>query len=137
MILENSCCICKGSLIKNFSGLILQKYTVSYFKCEDCGFIQTEKPYWLIEAYQSAITDLDIGLICRNLQFSEILEKILLNNSIDPNRKFIDYGGGYGMFDRLMRDKGFDFYRQDIHCQNLFAMHFDVTDIKINNRSNC
>jgi len=34
------------------------------------------------------------------------------------------------MFVRLMRDKGFDFYRQDIHCQNLFARHFDVTDIK-------
>ena len=126
----NSCKICTGKLLEIFSGLILQQYNVIYFKCEDCGFIQTEPPYWLKEAYQSAITDLDIGLINRNIQFAEILEKILLNNSITPNGKFIDYGGGYGMFVRLMRDKGFDFYRQDMHCQNLFARHFDVTGIK-------
>lgn len=130
MIQENSCKICTGKSLAIFSALILQQYNVIYFKCEDCGFIQTEKPYWLGEAYRTAITDLDIGLIYRNIQFAEILEKILLNNSISPNGKFIDYGGGYGMFVRLMRDKGFDFYRQDIHCQNLFARHFDVTDIK-------
>ena len=35
------------------------------------------------------------------------------------------------MFVRIMRDKGFNFYRQDIHCQNLFAKHFDISNIKI------
>ncbi|MFD2571258.1 class I SAM-dependent methyltransferase [Spirosoma soli] len=42
--------------------------------------------------------------------------------------RFIDYGGGYGMFVRMMRDSGYDFYRQDIYCQNLFAESFDIAD---------
>lgn len=130
MILHNLCNICGGRRSKPFSALILQKYNADYFKCESCGFIQTENPYWLKEAYRSAITDIDVGLIYRNIQFSGIVENILLKHDINPNGKFIDYGGGYGMFVRLMRDKGFDFYRQDIHCQNLFAKYFDITDIK-------
>ncbi|HTB07767.1 MAG TPA: class I SAM-dependent methyltransferase, partial [Bacteroidia bacterium] len=40
----------------------------------------------------------------------------------------IDYGGGYGLFVRMMRDKGFQFYRYDTYCQNLFALHFDFKD---------
>lgn len=88
-------------------------------------------PYWLGESYQTAITDLDLGLIYRNIQLSEILESLLLKDIVDQNGKFLDYGGGYGMFVRIMRDKGFNFYRQDIHCQNLFAKHFDISNIKI------
>jgi hypothetical protein len=124
------CKICGSAVKKIFDSVVLGQYEVNYYQCLDCQFIQTESPFWLEEAYQSAITDLDIGLIYRNIKFADILEKILLTNSIDPNRKFIDYGGGYGMFVRLMRDKGFDFYRQDIHCPNLFARYFDITDIK-------
>jgi hypothetical protein len=33
-----------------------------------------------------------------------------------------------------MRDKGFDFYRQDIYCQNLFAQYFDISDLPIDER---
>lgn len=125
-----TCNICESVSSEVFKAKVLNQYTVAYFKCANCQFIQTATPYWLTEAYQSAITDLDIGLVYRNNQFSEIVEHLLLNNGIDPNGKFIDYGGGYGMFVRLMRDKGFDYYRQDIHCENLFARYFDLTDIK-------
>ncbi|MEO6303495.1 MAG: class I SAM-dependent methyltransferase, partial [Bacteroidia bacterium] len=41
----------------------------------------------------------------------------------------MDYGGGYGMFTRLMRDKGFDFYWHDDYCENLFANGFEA-DLK-------
>lgn len=125
-----NCRICQSISIEVFKAKVLNQYTVTYSQCPNCGFIQTETPYWLKEAYQSAITDLDIGLIYRNNHFSNVVESILLNNSLNSNGKFIDYGGGYGMFVRLMRDKGFDYYRQDIHCQNLFAKYFDITDIK-------
>lgn len=127
---EVSCNICQGPSRSIFTALILLKYQSYYFECENCGFVQTEKPYWLTEAYQSAITDLDIGLINRNVRFSDILENLLLKGIVNPGGPFVDYGGGYGMFVRLMRDKGFEFYRQDIYCQNLFAKHFDISDIK-------
>lgn len=123
------CKICNSISSEVFKAKVLNKYIVSYLQCSNCNFIQTEIPFWLSEAYQSAITDLDIGLIYRNINFSNVVESILLKNNIDSRGKYIDYGGGYGIFVRLMRDKGFDYYRQDIHCQNLFARYFDITDI--------
>ena len=57
------CKIC-GSEASSFdSARILRKYDVDYFECPYCGFIQTEEPYWLTEAYSSAITSSDIGLV--------------------------------------------------------------------------
>lgn len=107
---------------------VLKKYKVNYYKCTQCNFIQTETPYWLNEAYSNAITSLDIGLIGRNNMLSNIVAA-LIKSQFDPNAKFLDYGGGYGIFVRLMRDKGFNFYRQDIYCDNLFARNFDITDL--------
>ena len=100
---------------------------MSYFQCSNCDFIQTERPYWLSEAYSSAITALDIGLIERNLLLAPKLET-LIRLFFKSDCKFIDYGGGYGMLVRMMRDRGLDFYRQDIYCENIFAKNFDVTD---------
>lgn len=121
------CLICGCSSESLFYTKILNKYDCQYYKCSHCGFIQTEKPYWLEEAYSSAITCLDIGLISRNIYMSKIVERIILNN-FNLNGVFLDYAGGYGMFVRIMRDKGFDFYRQDKFCENIFASSFDLRD---------
>ena len=127
------CNICKNEASILFNDLVLNKYKVDYFKCSNCGFIQTEKPYWLNEAYGNAITDLDIGLVSRNLIYSDLLEKIIKNN-FNYKGKFLDYAGGYGLFVRLMRDKGFDFYWEDKYCKNIFAKNFDVHGLKKKNR---
>jgi 2-polyprenyl-3-methyl-5-hydroxy-6-metoxy-1,4-benzoquinol methylase len=34
----------------------------------------------------------------------------------------------------MMRDKGYNFYRHDIFCKNLFANHFDISDLPDNNK---
>lgn len=114
-----------------FSAKVLKKYDVKNYQCPKCDFIQTENPYWLKEAYSSAITKLDIGLIERNNSLVTIVDWII-KIYFDYNAKFLDYAGGYGMFVRLMRDRGFDYYRQDIYCQNMFANKFDVTDLPNN-----
>ena len=123
------CKICQKATKCIFETDVLNRYKAKYFKCLNCGFIQTEKPYWLEEAYKSAITDLDLGLISRNIFFSEIINKIILN-TFSHNSKFLDYAGGCGIFTRLMRDKGLNFYREDKYCTNLFAKTFDVKDLK-------
>lgn len=125
---ETVCKICSGHTNLIFKTPVLNKHDVAYYKCGACGFIQTEEPYWLEEAYNSAITSLDIGLAGRNIEFSGIVEDILKKH-FNTSSQFIDYGGGYGLFVRLMRDKGFDFYRQDYFCENIFAKHFDISDI--------
>jgi hypothetical protein len=116
-----------------FTTSVLNKYNVQYFECLDTGFIQTEEPFWLEEAYSSAITKLDIGLPQRNVTLSERTAKII-SSSFDPQQYFLDYAGGYGMFTRMMRDKGFKFYHTDVYCQNLFAEYFDLKDSPANAR---
>jgi hypothetical protein len=97
---------------------MLGKYEAKYYQCSDCQFIQTEEPFWLEEAYKDAITKLDIGLVYRNENITPIISTII-QLLFSKSKRFIDYGGGYGLFVRMMRDRGFDFYRQDIYCENL------------------
>lgn len=104
---------------------LLGKYDVEYFRCPHCGLIQTEKPYWLDEAYTSAITEQDLGSVNRAVTNARFAKTLILSN-FDCNAKFIDYGGGYGIFVRMMRDAGFDFYRYDTYCENLFAKGYDA-----------
>lgn len=117
-----------GETEKIFIATILNKYNVGYFKCKETGFIQTEEPFWLEEAYSSAITKLDIGLASRNEELRDKTVKILFEN-FDTSKKFLDYSGGYGLFTRMMRDKGFDFYHTDPYCKNIFAEFFDLADL--------
>lgn len=127
---KEKCKICGSKNNLLFSGKILNKYEISYFQCPNCGFIQTEEPYWLDESYSSAITDLDIGYVSRNMMYNDFVSSFILNNKqFDDCGRFLDYGGGYGLFVRMMRDKGFDFYREDKYCDNFFAKHFDLKDI--------
>lgn len=115
------CKICGTESSLYDSATILNKYNVQYFRCPHCGFIQTEEPYWLPEVYTSAITSSDIGLIQRNVSLSRILDVILRAWNVLANNTFLDYGGGYGMFVRMMRDRGWSFEWYDEYCTNLFA----------------
>lgn len=126
MIIE--CKICNARADRIFFGKVLGKYNVSYHQCLECQFIQTEPPYWLSEAYSDAITDLDVGLVSRNIMLAQRVQDIILS-SFKKDPTFLDYAGGYGLFVRLMRDRGFDFYREDIYCENIFAQNYDITDL--------
>jgi hypothetical protein len=121
------CKICSGGTKKVFTKTVLKKYEAGYFKCSSCGFVQTSEPVWIEEAYSSAITSLDIGLLQRNNQFCSDVSAII-DACFPESKNMLDYAGGYGVFVRLMRDKGYNFYRQDPFCENLFAKHFDITD---------
>ena len=107
-----------------FSATILGRHEVKYYYCGECGLLNTEKPYWLEEAYQEAIADTDTGLVSRNIANSAWLGAILESLAIDKG-KFLDVAGGYGMLARLMRDRGFDCYTTDKYCPNLFAKTFE------------
>lgn len=103
---------------------VLKKYRAQYFRCEMCGFIQAETPYWLEEAYSSAIASQDVGIVQRNLLNCELTSAVL--NLLFPNlSSAIDYGAGHGMFVRLMRDRGFNFYWSDLHATNDYARGFE------------
>ncbi|WP_293078976.1 methyltransferase domain-containing protein [Okeania sp. SIO3B5] len=113
------CKVCGSISYKFDNAKVLNKYNVDYFQCSNCGFVQTENPYWLGEAYTEAIASSDVGLVSRNQNFSLITENLILN-FFNTDGKFLDYGCGYGLFVRMMRDLGLDFYGYDKHCQNIF-----------------
>ncbi len=125
------CKICNNETYKIFNCLLLGKYDVGYYSCNNCDFIQTEEPYWLDEAYSlGAISALDVGIMSRNLLLTNKTEIILKKLFTDFTMfSGIDYGGGEGIFVRLMRDKGFNFYRQDLYAENLYARYFDIKDL--------
>jgi len=118
------CPICSSKRRELFQATLLRKYEVHYFLCETCGLIQTEQPYWLNEAYSSAIADADTGLVSRNLEIARKLAG-LLYFSFNPNAQFLEAAGGYGLLTRVMRDRGFDFRWHDPYCENIFARGFE------------
>lgn len=117
------CKICDAETVVFGSALVLSKYQVTYFQCTDCGFVQTEEPYWLDEAYSEAVSVYDLGSVNRAIVNSAITEKFILKY-FECNSHFLDYGAGYGIFVRRMRDLGFNFSWNDKYCQNLFAKRF-------------
>ena len=129
-----NCKICGNNSAPIFTKKVLAKYDVTYYKCNTCCFIQTEEPYWLNESYSNAINASDIGLISRNVVFSEIVTSLFKVCKFNTTAKYLDYGGGYGMFVRLMRNNGFNFYWSDEYCENLYATKFKAIDLPVNER---
>jgi hypothetical protein len=107
-----------------FVTTVLGKHAVRYYRCVDTGFIQTEEPYWLQEAYAAVICPLDVGYMSRSIDMSRLTAGGIARY-FDANKRFLDYGGGSGVLARLMRDAGYDFFRCDPYCANLFAPYFD------------
>lgn len=119
------CKICDSTAVFFETATVLGKYPAAFYRCSKCGLVQAEKPFWLSEAYRDPITSSDIGYVSRNVHTSKAA-KACISILFDRAGKFVDYGGGYGLFVRLMRDKGFDFFLYDPYCQNLFAKGFDA-----------
>jgi hypothetical protein len=126
-----NCKICGNTSIKIFCRKILGKYDVDYFQCSSCGFIQTEEPYWLEESYRMPITTEDTGIIKRNILLAKRTSTILFF-MFDKKGCYLDYGGGYGLFVRIMRDYGFNFYWSDPFTENLFARGFEYDAVHTN-----
>lgn len=120
------CKICESNLSKVFTGRLLNKYDVSFYSCPGCFNLSTEKAYWLPEAYQNPINESDLGLLGRNVFLSKIVSILCFFNS--KKNTYLDYAGGYGVFTRLMRDVGFDFYWNDEYTTNLFSKGFGLKE---------
>ena len=120
------CGICAAGSEHFATGKILNRYNVGFFRCTACGFVQTETPYWLEESYAEAINRADVGLFRRNLRQARVV-KAVISAIFQSGGRFIDFGGGYGLLVRLMRDTGFNFYRWDAHCENMFARGFEAS----------
>ena len=118
------CRVCAEPAEEFDRALVLRRHEVQYLRCAGCGFIQTEEPYWLEEAYSSAIARQDVGILGRNLR-NEQLTAAVLNLLYPQATQLVDYGAGHGIFVRLMRDRGFPFVWNDLYASNDYARGFE------------
>jgi len=121
-----SCPICTESMKPIFTSLVLKKYSANYEVCNGCGFLRAHEPHWLEEAYSSAIARADSGLVARNISLcSKVAGTLYWVIGERGEGVYLDAAGGYGVFTRLMRDMGFDFYWADKYCNNLMSSGFE------------
>jgi len=122
------CNICDGEMSLKFRARIMSRYDIAYYLCAACGYLCTEKPYWLAEAYSDSIPASDTGILARNRDVAKRLAALLyfvLGHR--GQARWLDVAGGYGILTRLMRDYGFDFYWSDLYSKNVFARGFELS----------
>ena len=123
---SDRCRLCGSSTHFVFCQRVLHKHDVCYARCPACDLIQSENPWWLGEAYTSAITSFDTGAIARNLRCAELSCVVASLLGVTPASRCADVGGGHGVLVRMMRDRGLDFALCDKYAENLFARGFEA-----------
>lgn len=118
------CKICNNESKLIFDAVVLYKYDVKYYQCTNCGFGQTEEPYWLQESYISPMNLSDTGVMFRSERMSKITTS-LVYFFFNKKGTFLDYAGGLGVFTRQMRDIGFNFLWNDPYTKNELARGFE------------
>ena len=94
--------------------------------CNCCDYLYLENPNWLEIAYKNKFYG-DTGYVYRNYNLvkkSLILFRIwkLFTQKIFP--KACDIGAGIGLYARLMRDNGYNFYGSDQYSEMLLIQPF-------------
>jgi hypothetical protein len=118
------CRACRAPCRFAFSQPVLGRET-RYYECPKCGYLQTEEPYWLAEAYADPINDVDTGIMWRNQSnVGRVVMTLCAFRCLHGS--IVDYAGGYGILVRLLRDAGLDAKWRDKYCQNLVARGFEA-----------
>lgn len=97
---------------------------VELHRCTFCGLFEFPDPDWLEQAYADPVSEIDIGLPARCFYVARTAEAIIRAQHLGASRH-LDYGGGYGLLTRLMRDQGVDMRHHDPFAKNLFAQGFE------------
>ena len=124
--LVDICRVCGTSAHQVFTQLVLER-DVGYFDCPSCGYLQTQQPDWLAEAYARPINDVDTGIMMRNrVNAGYVVMTLLAFRQL--RGRVIDHAGGYGILVRLLRDAGVEAHWRDKYCENLVASGFEADD---------
>ncbi len=120
------CRVCQGGAPRLFIKRLRKKYDVSYHRCEKCGLVQTEIPHWLEETYAALDFRGDTGMVERSLCTARYTVALADALDIGPEEPCLDWGAGTGLFVRLCRDNGLNFFYSDRYSKNVFALGFEA-----------
>ena len=118
------CDLCGGDCVSRGSYSILGKYEAHIAQCQECAYAFAVEPSWLEEAYSSPMTAVDMGPLHRCIEQARPA-RMLMEVLYRGRGRGLDFGAGYGLFVRRMRDLGYQFFWHDTHCPNLFARGFE------------
>ena len=117
---QELCAVCSGGTRFLFSYEVRGKHQAFLHECHNCRFTYISNPHWLDESFSSELNDLDIGSVDRCLVLADFVE-VLIRSMKSSKSRFLDWGGGYGLLSRIMRDRGLDFVSHDIYTRPLFV----------------
>lgn len=120
---DMTCRLCGGNAVPVFRLRVLESHDVQYLKCESCESLQTERPYWMQEAYTTNLSLLDTGAGQRNLSnlaATYVVSRLLRSNNV------VDFGGGDGLLCRLLRDYGINCFVTDKYAAATYARAFQI-----------
>ncbi len=120
------CRVCNQPAVFFLTRTIREKLTVRYCQCPACGHVQTEPPAWLQETYRNATFQLDVGMADRSIWTAQTTAALAWRLGIGPQEPCLDWGAGTGLFVRLCRDYGLNFFYSDPYAQNIFALGFEL-----------
>lgn len=125
---QAACRLCGGVTTSCFVLPVLGKYRVEYHRCGQCESLQTDRPYWLAEAYTHSLSHLDTGAAQRNLHNLAACYAIA---KLFRLQNVIDVGGGDGLLCRLLRDYGINCYVEDKYAAPNYAQGFTQPDFAV------
>lgn len=105
-----TCRLCRSPVRRLFDLEVLGEHRVGYHHCMGCGALQTDRPHWLEQAYSAKCERFDTGKASRTLVNFLAFPKLLDILQVRGADRAVDFGGGTGLFARLMRDLGYDFH---------------------------
>ena len=126
---ENLICPnCSSKSIKRTRSIYVtvEKIKTYLCHCNKCDYLYLENPSWLEIAYKNKFYG-DTGYIYRNYNLvkkSLILFRIWRLLTWKKFPKACDIGAGMGMYARLMRDSGYNFYGSDQYSEMLLIQPF-------------
>ncbi|MGA1860172.1 glycosyltransferase [Azospirillum sp. 11R-A] len=124
----SSCRLCGGNAIRVFETTVLGRHQVGYWECTQCGSLQTDPPHWLDDAYMPDCMMQDVGIVQRSILLSLTVPPLLEQLGVGAGTPCLDWGGGNGLFTRMMRDRGFAFFLHDKYVDNHYALGFARKD---------
>lgn len=126
---DGRCRLCGGAGVFLFERTVLGVRPAAYFQCTACGSVYTEPPDWLADAYAFPGVHIDVGMAGRAVRNWLLMSAVLPALGFGPEARLVDYGGGSGLFTRLMRDSGFDALTNDAFRSSYFADYWQADDL--------
>jgi glycosyltransferase involved in cell wall biosynthesis len=123
------CRLCGGLTHLSFRKQLLGRHNVGYFRCDSCASLQTEEPYWMEQAYAKDSDRFDTGKASRALTNFFALPQLLQILQVDKADVAVDVGACGGLFARLMRDVGFNFFSHEVMGNNGYNGGYSWKDL--------